>query len=131
LRRISTVIFVFFAATALALAAMGIFGVMSYLVVQRTREIGIRMALGAQPAAVLKMIVGQSLRVAIVGLVLGTAVAVGLTRFLASLLFEVAPLDSLTFVLVPLLLCAVAMAAAWLPARRASAVQPMVALRHE
>ena len=124
-------IFVFFAATALALAAMGIFGVMSYLVVQRTREIGIRMALGAQPAAVLKMIVGQSLRVAIVGLVLGTAVAVGLTRFLASLLFEVAPLDSLTFVLVPLLLCAVAMAAAWLPARRASAVQPMVALRHE
>jgi predicted permease len=131
LRRISMVLFAFFGAAALVLAALGVFGVMSYLVAQRTREIGIRMALGAQRGRILAMVVGQSMQVALIGLGVGVAVALGITRFLTSLLFEVAPLDLVTFSAVPLLLGMVAICATWLPARRAAAVEPTVALRYE
>src|SRR6266568_285899 len=131
LRRISMIIFAFFAATALALSALGIFGVVAYLVAQRTREIGIRMALGAQRGAIVRMVVGQSFRVSAAGLALGTAAALAATRFLGSLLFQVRALDPMTFVAVPAVLCAVALVAAWAPARRAARVDPIVALRYE
>src|SRR2546427_7366766 len=98
LRRISMIIFAFFAATALALSALGIFGVVAYLVAQRTREIGIRMALDAQRGAIVRMVVRQSFRVSAAGLVLGVAGALAATRFLGSLLFQVRALDPMTFV---------------------------------
>jgi len=131
LRRVSMAILAFFALFALVLAAMGLYGVVAYLVTQRTREIGIRMALGAQSHQVLRMVISQSFRLAAIGLVLGLAAAFAVTRFLGSLLFQVGALDPLTFVAVPLLLGAIAVAAAWLPARRAAAVEPTVALRYE
>jgi putative ABC transport system permease protein len=131
LRRISMVILAFFAFCALVLAAMGIYGVVAYLVTQRTREIGIRMALGAQRNQILSMIVGQSFRVAAIGLAIGIAAAFAVTRFLSSLLFQVRAIDPVTFIAVPAVLGAIALAAAWLPARRAAAVEPTVALRYE
>jgi putative ABC transport system permease protein len=125
------VILAFFAFCALVLAAMGIYGVVAYLVTQRTREIGIRMALGAQRNQILSMIVGQSFRVAAIGLAIGIAAAFAVTRFLSSLLFQVRAIDPVTFIAVPAVLGAIALAAAWLPARRAAAVEPTVALRYE
>ncbi len=120
-----------FAVLALLLAAVGIYGVLSYAVRQRTREIGIRLAMGAQRLDVLRLVVGQGFRLALAGLIIGAAGALALTHYLSSLLFGVKPDDPLTFVAVSLLLLAVAMLAAFVPALRATKVDPIVALRHE
>ena len=120
-----------FAAIALLLSSVGIYGVLSYVVAQRTRQIGIRMALGATPELVMRDVLWYGLRLTIVGLALGLAGAVAGTRVLSSLLYGVKALDPLTFIAVPLLLAMVAMAASYIPARRATQVDPMVALRHE
>jgi putative ABC transport system permease protein len=120
-----------FGASALLLAAIGIYGLMAYTVEQRTPEIGIRLALGAEGGRVQQMVVVQGMRLALVGVVLGVAASFGLTRLIASFLFGVQPYDPLVFVSVPLLLGAVALAAVWWPARRASQVDPITALRYE
>jgi putative ABC transport system permease protein len=120
-----------FAQVAFLLAAVGIYGVISYDVSRRTHEIGIRAALGARPAALLKLILGQGARLAAWGIALGLAAAFALTRLMANLLFEVKPTDALTFAAVPLLLGAVALLASYIPSRRAMALDPMAALRHE
>jgi predicted permease len=120
-----------FAAIALLLSSVGIYGVLSYVVAQRTRQIGIRMALGATPALVMREVLWYGVRLTTVGLALGLAGAVAGTRVLSSLLYGIKPLDPLTFIAVPLLLAVVAVAASYIPARRATQVDPMVALRHE
>ncbi len=120
-----------FAAIALLLTAAGIFGVLSYLVTQRTREIGLRIALGAQPRDVLGVIVGHGMRLVLVGLCIGAAGALVVTRWMSSVLFDVKPTDPLTFVVVAALLGLVAFLAAYVPARRAMRVDPLVALRYE
>jgi putative ABC transport system permease protein len=129
--RFNTLLLGAFAAIALLLTAAGIFGVLSYLVTQRTREIGLRMALGAQPKDVLGVIVGHGMRLVLVGLCIGVAGALGVTRWMSSVLFGVKPSDPLTFLVVAALLGAVALLAAYVPARRAMRVDPMVALRYE
>jgi putative ABC transport system permease protein len=118
-----------FGGSALLLAAIGIYGLMAYSVAQRTQEIGIRLALGAGSATVKRMVVMQGMRLALVGVVIGLASAFGLTRFIASFLFGVKPLDAAVFSAIPLLLTAVALLAVWIPARRASRVDPVIALR--
>jgi len=120
-----------FAAIALLLSSVGIYGVLSYVVAQRTRQIGIRMALGATPALVMRDVLWYGVRLTVVGLAVGLAGAVAGTRVLSSLLYGIKPLDPLTFIAVPLLLAVVAVAASYIPARRAAQVDPMVALRHE
>jgi ABC-type antimicrobial peptide transport system permease subunit len=120
-----------FSAVALVLAALGIYGVLAYSVAQRTREIGVRMALGARESTVATMVVRESLGVVGIGLAIGIVGALALTRVLASLLFDISPTDPLTFVAVTLGLGAVAVAASYLPARRASSVDPIVALRSD
>jgi putative ABC transport system permease protein len=116
---------------ALLIGAAGLFGVISYSVSQRTHEIGLRVALGAQKGDVLRMILGQGIRLALFGVAVGLAAALGLARFLSSLLYGIKPTDLLTFIAVPLVLVAVALLACYIPARRAANVDPMVALRHE
>jgi len=130
-RQLNMLLLASFAALALALAAIGIYGVMSYLVSQRTQEIGVRMALGASRSDVLKMIVLQGLRLAGAGAAIGIAASLGLTRLIARFLFGVETLDPFVFVSVPVLMTGVAVVAVWLPALRASRVDPMIALRHE
>jgi putative ABC transport system permease protein len=110
---------------------MGIYGVISYLVAQRTREMGIRLALGAQRRDLLKLVLGQGLTMTTIGVAAGLALALALTRFLSSLLFGVSANDPITFVTIALLLAGVALIASYLPARRAMKVDPITALRHE
>ena len=129
--RFRTLLLGLFGVMALALAAAGIFGVISYSVACRTREIGIRMALGANAAGVMRLVLGESARLVLIGLAIGIPAALGLGRFLSNLLFGVHPADPLTFAGVALLLAVVALAASYVPARRAMRVDPMVALRHE
>jgi putative ABC transport system permease protein len=130
-RRFSAVLIGAFAALALVLAAVGIYGVMSYTVSQRTQEIGIRMALGAQPGDVQGMILGHSAKLTLLGVGLGLAGSFVLVQFLTSLLFGVGAYDAVTFIGVSVLLAVVAMTAAYVPARRAVRVDPLVALRYE
>jgi ABC-type antimicrobial peptide transport system permease subunit len=120
-----------FGVVALVLAAIGIYGLMAYSVEQRTQEMGIRMALGADRSVIRKLVVWHGMRLALLGVVLGIGAAFGLTRFLASFLFGVKVWDPMVFVAVPLILTGVALLAVWLPATRASKLNPMVALRVE
>jgi putative ABC transport system permease protein len=120
-----------FSVIALLLAAIGIYGVLAYSVSERTREIGIRMALGAQSGDVLGMVLRRTAILAAAGVLLGTAGALAATRVLQNLLFEVKPRDTATFVSVAALLAVVALFAGWFPARRATRVDPLVALRYE
>lgn len=130
-RQLSVRLLAGFAGVALLLAAVGLYGVLAFNVTQRRREIGIRMALGAQRADVLRLILHHGMALVVVGMVIGLLGALGLARLLGSLLYEVKPHDPMTFALVPLVLAAVALLACWLPARRAARVDPMVALRSE
>lgn len=129
--RIMTKLMVFFGALAMFLGAIGIYGVMAHLVSQRLHEIGIRMALGATPAQLLRMVISQGLKLALIGVTVGLLVALGATRVLATELYQVTPTDPPTFVGVALLFVAVAIAACYIPARRGMRVDPLVALRYE
>jgi predicted permease len=130
-RRFTMILLVAFASVAMLLAIVGVHGVLSYSVAQRTREIGIRVALGADLARIRELVLTQGARLVAIGVVLGLVLALGLTRLLTSVLFGVGARDPLTFTGVAGVLALVALVACWLPARRAAKVDPMVALRHE
>jgi len=130
-KRLMTYVLAVFALSALLLASIGIYGVMSYSVAQRTQEIGIRMALGARALDVLKLVLKNGMALALIGVGIGLAGAFALTRFLESQLFQVAPTDKLTFIAVAGSLIVVALLACYIPARRATKVDPLVALRDE
>ena len=120
-----------FAAIAAGLGAIGIYGVLAYTVGQRRQEIGIRMALGAEPGAVLRMVLRRGIVPLTIGIVIGLAGAAGLTRYLSGMLFDLTPLDPATYAAVALLFAVVALVASYLPAHRATQVDPVVALRCE
>jgi len=120
-----------FAGLALLLSSIGIYGVVSYLVVQHTREIGIRIALGAQRRDVLRMVLGDGAKMALIGVAVGIVAALGLTRLMRSVLYGVSATDPTTFAAVVIVLTSVALAACYIPARRAMRVDPMIALRYE
>jgi putative ABC transport system permease protein len=130
-QRFNMLLMAVFGGAALLLAAIGIYGLMAYSVEQRTQEIGIRLALGADTSSVRRMILGQGMRLAIIGVVIGLAAAFGLARLIATLLYGVTARDPLVFLLVPAVLTAVALIGVWLPARRAVGVDPVIALRAE
>ena len=130
-RRFSMILLGIFAALALVLSCVGIYGVISYLAGQRTHEIGIRMALGAQRNDVLRLILGHGAKMVLIGVAVGIAASLALTRLMAKLLFGVSAYDPLTFLAVACLLILVALAASYIPARRAMRVDPIVALRYE
>ena len=130
-KSVNTTLLSVFAGVSLLLAVIGVYGVMSYTVAQHTREIGIRMALGAQPRSILKLIVGRGLVLVSVGAVIGVVASFGLTRFIESMLFGVTPTDPLTFVMIVALLGLVALLACLIPAQRAMRVDPIVVLRHQ
>ena len=130
-RRFSTFLLGVFATVALVLAAVGLYGVLAYSVTQRTQEIGIRMALGAEPGKIMSMMVRHSMVLVVVGVAIGLLGAWAVTRVMASLLYGVSTTDGLTFAGPPLILMAVALLASYFPARRAARVDPTVALRSE
>ncbi len=125
------VLLAIFGGIALLLAVVGIYSVMSYVVTQRIREIGIRLALGSQTADVLKLVIGQGMKLVAIGVAFGLAMSFALTRLVASMLFEVNATDPVIFAAIASLLTVVAALACYLPARRATTVDPLVALRHE
>jgi ABC-type antimicrobial peptide transport system permease subunit len=131
LARVAATLLGGFGLIALGLAAVGIYGVMSYSVAARTREIGIRMALGAQARDVLSLVVRQGMVLAMVGVVIGLVIALVLTRVMVGLLYGVSATDPVTFAVISLVLSGVALAACFIPARRATRVDPMIALRYE
>jgi len=126
-----TMLLTAFGALAILVGAIGVYSLISYTVSWRTREIGLRLALGANRLQIAKLVLGQSLALALAGSVLGIAGAVAATRLMSRFLFETSPLDPLTYSVVPVLFCVLALLAAWAPARRAAAVDPMIALRNE
>jgi putative ABC transport system permease protein len=130
-QRAAMYLFAIFALTALLLAAIGLYGVMAYAVSQRTQAIGIRLALGATPGDILRLVIGEGLIVTLIGIAVGVAGAVALTRYLQTLLFGVTPRDPVTFIAIAALLLVTALAACYLPARRAMRLDPAVALREE
>ena len=129
--RTISVLLTAFALMALALAGVGVYGVMSYSVSQRTREIGVRMALGATASSVFRMVLGHALRLVVLGVAIGVLAAAGLTRMLEALLFQTAPLDLATFAATALVLVLVATFASFVPARRSTRIAPVEALRTE
>jgi putative ABC transport system permease protein len=129
--RFRTILLGAFAALALVMAVVGLYAAMAFSVAQRTRELGVRMALGAQRPDIVGLVLGQGMKLAGIGSVIGLAGALALTRVLTTLLYQVKPLDPVTFLVVPALLMTVAMLACWLPARHAARVDPIEALRCE
>jgi ABC-type antimicrobial peptide transport system permease subunit len=130
-QRFNMLLLTIFGASGLFMAAIGVYGVMAYSVQQRTQELGIRMALGAQASNLRNMVIGQGMALTLIGVAIGIGGAFGLTRFLASFLFAVKVWDPFVFIVTPLLLTVVALIAIWIPAMRATRVDPMTALRLE
>jgi len=130
-RRFKMELIAVFAGTALLLAAAGLYAVIAYLVSQRTRELGIRLALGATPRHILRLMMGQGMKMTLIGVAIGFVGAIAVTRLMRSLLFAVAPTDLMTFLISAIVLIVVASLACFIPARRATKVDPLVALRYE
>jgi putative ABC transport system permease protein len=129
--RMGAILLAVFGGLALLLASIGLYGVMSFAVARRTRELGIRVALGARPGDVFRLVLRQGMTLVVAGLVLGVGIAAAVTRLLASFLYGVSTTDPLTFTAIPVLLTLVALLACYLPARRATKVEPLIALRYE